>query len=185
MLIPSTPDDHSTLHSPALECNASVPSNNYAHRVSDGHNLVHSDVSTQCNQLVDENQYTGSETSDFLPVRASSPSPQFVSSTGIEWHSSVQLNTDTHHSMDIQFLGGIGNTSQSPDDSFTPEEQHDSFTSALSFTSQPSISTDMVICTASIYNTVDTHILVDSFPVLVVLLFLAVIYHKCISFPVH
>ena len=114
-----------------------------------------------------------------------SPSHQFVSSTGIEWHSSVQLNTDTHHSMDIQFLGGIGNTSQSPDDSFTPEEQHDSFTSALSFTSQPSISTDMVICTASIYNTVDTHILVDSFPVLVVLLFLAVIYHKCISFPAY
>jgi len=43
----------------------------------------------------------------------------------------------------------------------------------------------MVIYTASIYSKVDTHILVDSFQVVVVLLFLAVIYHKCISFPVH
>jgi len=48
----------------------------------------------------------------------------------------VQLNTDTHHSMDIQFLGGIDGTSQSPDDSFTPEEHHDSFTDALSSTYQ-------------------------------------------------
>jgi len=124
----STPGDHSTLDSPAIECYARVPSNNYAHRTSDSHNLV---VSTRCNQLVDENQYTGNDTSDFLPVRTSSPSRQF---DGIEWHSSVQLNTDTHHSMDIQFLGGIGGTSQSPDDSFTPEEHHDSFTDALSST---------------------------------------------------
>jgi len=48
----------------------------------------------------------------------------------------------------------------------------------------PNISTDMVIYTASIYNAVDTHLSVDSFQVVVVLLFLAVIYHKCISFPV-
>lgn len=137
MLTPSTPGDHSTLDSPAIECYASIPSNNYAHQTSDSHNLVHSEVSTRCNQFVDEYQYTGNDTSDFLPVRASSPSHKFVSSSGIGWHSSVQLNTDTHHSMDIQFLGGIGGTSQSPDDSFTPEEHHDSFTDALSSTYQP------------------------------------------------
>jgi len=130
----STPGDHSTLNSPAIECYASVPSNNYSHQTSDSHNLVHCEVSTRCNQLMDENQYTGNDTS---AVRASSPSCQLVSSSGIEWHPNVQLNTDTHHSMDIQFIGGNGSISQSPDDSFTPEEHHDSFTDALQSTYQP------------------------------------------------